>query len=218
MEQLCESRYCRRERQGGRRAYCAEQGLQLCLFCCRQVHDNIFELPTLYEELDSDLIRFPFAFEERVSGGEVKGLCLNEASINARSDIISVLATWSGMVAEERGLTRPVGRDVPGLTSFLSRHIDWLLAHYAGPYFADEVAAMTATARRASRRGPVPHLSLGYCVEEDCDEALYATRTGADARSSVQVRCAAGHVWQSHEWLLLASRVSDQERRRPGDE
>jgi hypothetical protein len=214
MEQLCESQHCLRERGRGRgrRVYIAEQGL-LCMFCRGWAHDNIFELPKLYGELDSSLIRFPFALEERVGGGEVKGLCLNEASVNARFDIMSVLATWSGMVAQERRVTRPADRDVTGLAVFLSRHLDWLLAHHAGACFADELAVTTATARQAGRRDSAPHLSLGCCVEDDCGEALYATGIGADARSSAQVRCEAGHVWQPHEWLVLASLVGGQERR-----
>lgn len=215
MEQLCGTWYCRQELAGGRRPYTAEQGSKLCSPCRAHVRDDIVELPKLYDEFESSLIRFPFAFEERIRGGAPKGLHLNEASVNARSDMISVLATWSGMVVEERSLTRPIGRDVAGLAAFLTRHLDWLLAHPTAPYFADEVAMMTATARRASRPRPVQRLLLGYCVEEDCDAPLYADGIAADARSQAQVRCEAGHTWQAHEWLLLASRVSGQESYRP---
>jgi hypothetical protein len=178
------------------------------------VRDNIIELTRLYEEFESGLIRFPFSIEERVGGGDVKGLCLNEASINARFDIIAVLATWSGMVAEERRLTRPTSRDVPSLAAFLTRNLDWLLAHVSGPDFADEIVTMTATARRAGRPGSV-HRPLGCCAEEDCQGALYATGITEDARSPVQVRCEAGHMWQPYEWLLLASRVRGQESQPP---
>jgi hypothetical protein len=171
----------------------------------------------LCAEFESNLIRFPSSFEERVSGGAIKGLCLNETSVNARFDIVSVLATWSALVIEERALTSPPGRDVPELAAFLTRHLDWLLTHPAGVDFADEIAVMTATARRAGRPGFVPHLLLGYCVEEDCDGALYATGIAEDSPSRVHVRCEAGHEWQSHEWLMLARRVRDQEERRMSD-
>jgi hypothetical protein len=210
MEQLCGTWYCLQERAEGRRVYPVEQGSELCSLCRARVRDDIAELPKLYEEFESSLIRFPYAFEERVSGGEVKGLGLNEASVNARSDIISVLATWAGMVTEERRLTRTIGRDVASLAAFLTRHLDWLLAHPTAPYFADEVATMAATARRASRPRSDLRLPLGYCVEEDCDASLYAAGTAADARSQAQVRCEAGHMWQAHEWLMLASRISGQ--------
>jgi hypothetical protein len=211
MEQLCGSRDCRREHAGGHTCR-AEQGLGLCRFCCARVRNDLGELPLLYEEFESSLTRFPFAFEERVSGGEMKGLCLNEASVNARREIISVLASWSGMVIEERRLTKSPRRDVPDLAAFLTCHLDWLLAHPAGPYFGDEVAAMAATARRASRSSPALRLPLGRCVEEGCDGGLYATGIAEDAQSPVQVRCEAGHVWQCQEWLALASRISSQER------
>jgi hypothetical protein len=216
MEQLCSSRNCRLERAGGRRICRAEQGLWLCQFCRARVRDDLSELPKLYQEFESSLIRFPFAFEERVSGGGVKGLCLNEASVCARLEIISVLATWSGMVVEERQLSRPPRRDVPDLADFLIRHLDWLLAHPAGPYFGDEVAAMTATARRASRSGPVLRLPLGHCVEEGCDGCLFATRTAGGAPPSVEVRCEAGHVWRCHEWLALARQLRYEDSSRSG--
>ena len=180
------------------------------------MRNDLSELPKLYEEFESSLIRFPFAFEERVSGGEMKGLCLNEASVNARLGIISVLASWSGMVAEERRLTRSPRRDVADLVAFLFRHLDWLLAHPAGPYFGDEVAAMTATARRAHLSDPVLRLPLGRCVEEGCDGGLFATRTAEGAPSSVEVRCEAGHVWRCHEWLALARQLRHEDSSRCG--
>jgi len=213
MGNVCGSQNCRKERAGGRRhAYLAEQGAQLCSFCYAGVRDDIVELPKLYDEFELSLIRFPFAFEERARGGEVKGLCLDEESVDARSDIISVLATWSGMVAEERKLSKPIGRDVEGLAAFLICHLDWLLAHPIASYFVDEVATIAATARCASRPSSVPHRPLGSCVEDGCDASLYAAVTTADARSPAQVRCEAGHIWQACEWLVLASRVSQQER------
>jgi hypothetical protein len=210
MGSVCGSQNCRKERAGGRRVYLAERGSQLCSFCYARVRDDMVELPKLCDELESSLIRFPFAFEERIRGGALKGLCLDEESVDARSDIISMLATWSGMVAGERKLSKPISRDVPGLAAFLIRHLDWLLAHPMAPYFADEVATIAATARRVSRPSPVPHRPLGYCVEEGCDASLYAAATAADARSPVQVSCEAGHIWQAREWLVLASRISGQ--------
>jgi hypothetical protein len=170
------------------------------------VRSDLVELPTLYAECELALTPFPVAFKQKVRGGETTGLALNEAAADARTNIISRLASWSGMVADERGVARPARRDVPCLAAFLASHLDWLLAHPAGPDFVDEVAAMAATARRAGRPDAVPQLELGRCVEEDCDRPLFATTAAQDTRSSVQVRCESGHVWRSNEWLLLARR------------
>lgn len=206
MEQLCRSGNCRRYR-GERPARRAEPGLQLCRACWLRVRDDIAELPQLYRECESALTRFPFAFGLKVRGGERRGLALNEAAVNARLNIESVLTTWSKVVAGERRLTKLARRDVTDLATFLSAHLDWLLAHPVGANFADDIAAVAATARRASRPGAALHLNLGQCVHQDCGGPMFATRSAQDGPSSLQVRCEAGHVWRPDEWLLLARRV-----------
>jgi hypothetical protein len=206
MKQLCGSGNCRRF-QGERRPRCAEPGLRLCRTCCARVRDDIAELPRLYEECESALTQLPFVLDHKVRGGERRGLNLNEAAVNARLNMKSVLATWSGMVADERRLSKLARRDVAHLVTFLMVHLNWLLAHPAAPDFVDEIAVIASTARRASRSGPALHLDLGLCVQDSCDGAMFATRSGRDASSSLQVRCEAGHVWRPQEWLLLARRV-----------
>jgi hypothetical protein len=181
MEQLCGSRDCRRERAGGRRACRAEQGLELCRFCCARVRDDLGELPKLYEEFESSLTRFPFAFEERVSGGEMKGLCLNEASVDARREIISVLATWSGMVAEERRLAASPRRDVPDLAAFLTRHLDWLLAHPAGRL---RWGVPEATIRKWASRGKISRYGRPGRAEYDLGELIEIAAARHDRRST----------------------------------
>ena len=142
----------------------------------------------------------------------MKGLCLDEESVDARSNITSVLATWSGMVAEERKITKPGGREVVGLAAFITHHLDWLLAQPTAPYFADEVMTITAAARRVSQPGSARRPPLGFCVEKGCDASLHVAGTATDARSSAQVRCENGHTWQAHEWLVLASGMRDREK------
>ena len=165
------------------------------------------ELPELYHDCESLLVRFPPAFAQRVAGGGSAGLFLDERVTDARRDIVALLASWSGLVADERGVTRPGRRDVTELSRFLAVHADWLLAHQVGSCFAEELLAVAASAREVSRSGPSRDIELGRCVERGCDNTMTAIRGADGTSSSVEVRCAAGHVWQACQWLQLARQL-----------
>lgn len=119
---------------------------------------------------------------------------LDEAAANARSDMKAVLASWCGMVADERGVTRLICRDVADLVGFLAIHLEWLFAHSAGPDFGDEIAAVTTAARRVCRRDQVMERALGRCVENDCTGIIVAAAPEGASRASLEIRCDAGHV------------------------
>jgi hypothetical protein len=183
-----------------------EGGLPVCRACYDRVRRDLAELPGLYCHCESLLVRFPPAFAQKVAGGRAAGVYLDERVTDARRDIVTVLASWSGLVSDERGVARPGRRDVADLSAFLVVHLDWLLAHPAGSCFADELVAVAAAARDISRSGPSSAMDLGRCVEEGCDHPMTATRA-ADGSSCVEVRCAAGHVWRARQWLQLAHQL-----------
>jgi len=168
---------------------------------------DLAEVPGLYQRCESLLVRFPPAFTQRVAGGGTTGLVLDERVTEARRDLVAVLASWSGLVADERSVTRP-RRDAAELAAFLAVHLDWLLAHPAGPCFAEELLAAAAAAREVSRSGPGAGIELGRCVEDGCDSTMIATRdTSSGTSSELEVRCAAGHAWRSRQWLRLARQI-----------
>jgi hypothetical protein len=202
MAQLCASHACRVGGERKHAAKLAERGPQLCRSCYDKMQTNLAELPRLYAECESVLSRFPFALEQKVHRGGVVSPSFSEAAVEARSDIMSLLASWSGMVADARGMSKPPPRDVRHLAVFLARHLAWLAAHSAGPDFADEVARIAATARRASMPSGL-RVALGQCVEDGCGGSLFALAGGPEAA----VRCEAGHAWRAHEWLRLARKV-----------
>jgi hypothetical protein len=161
------------------------------------------------------MVRFPQAFTQRVAAGGTSGLVLDERVTSARRDILAVLASWSGLVADERGLARRPGRDAGELTAFLAVHLDWLLAHPAGASFLSELRDAAASAAAAVRgSGDGLGVELGRCVEEGCDQIMVAARGGGSSSSSglsessgLSVRCAAGHAWAPRQWLRLARRL-----------
>ncbi|HEX8007020.1 MAG TPA: hypothetical protein VF482_11395 [Trebonia sp.] len=181
----------------------SEQGRRIGRGLRDRVRRDLAEVPELYQRCESLLVRFPPAFIQRVAGGGTAGLVLDERVTEARGGIVAVLASWSGLVADERGVSRP-RRDAAELSAFLAVHLDWLLDHPAGPCFAEELLAAAAAAREVSDSGPRPGVELGRCVEEGCDHAMIATRSPA---SELEVRCAAGHSWRARQWLRLARQL-----------
>lgn len=208
MARLCAMDDCGRDR-GERRRRDAVSGLRLCRPCYARVRTGLAELPVLYAECESVLARFTIPFNQRVRGGERRGLCLNEAAVNARLAIESVLGAWSARTAGELRVARPSGRDVGTLASYLLGHLDRLLAFPAAPAFAAVVVTTVATARGACRPAPGPRLELGRCVHEGCAGMLLADASDVDGRPA-QIRCDAGHVWRPNEWLLLAHRLGQR--------
>jgi hypothetical protein len=172
-----------------------------------RVRRDLAEVPELYRRCESLLVRFPPAFAQRVAGGGRTGLVLDEGVTEARRDLVAVLASWAGLVADERGVRRP-GRDAGELAAFLAVHLDWLLAHPAGSCFAAELRDAAAAAREVSRSGPGAGVELGPCVAEGCEHVMVAARVSSSASpsscSGLEVRCAAGHAWAPRQWLRLA--------------
>lgn len=209
MTQLCASHACRGSGERERRAKLADRGLRLCPPCYGKMKINLTELPGLYAECGSVLSRFPFALQQKVNRGAVVSPSFSEAAVEARSGIMTLLASWSGMVADAREMNKPPRREVQHLTVFLARQLAWLAAHPAGPDFAREVADTAAAARRATMPSSL-RMDLGRCVEDGCGGSLFV----AADDSAATVRCESGHVWRAHEWLHLAGRVGHRGGRR----
>ncbi|TWP50532.1 hypothetical protein FKR81_20400 [Lentzea tibetensis] len=138
--------------------------------------------------------------DERVRGGQSRGLNLHEGALRVRSRMLAVLASWSGMVTSERGVSAPRRREVPVLVAFLSAHADWLAGHPAAADFAEEIGGIAADARRVSSADSGVRQDLGKCSRPACGRPVWATLRGG---GPVSARCEAGHDWPTHQWLLL---------------
>jgi hypothetical protein len=101
------------------------------------VAEDLAVLPRLYDACEAVLggRRRHFA-DDRVRGGLSRGLNLHEGALRARSRMLTVLASWSGLVASERGVSPPRRREVGVLAPFLLSHVDWLTGHPAAGDFA----------------------------------------------------------------------------------
>lgn len=166
-------------------------------------------LPALHEDCARQLAGSPGPAQEKTTGGALPGMSLNTAALEARSAIQSVLASWSGAVAEERGLPAP-RRAVGPLSDFLVRHAGWLAAHPAAGDLSQETARVTRRARQVIDPAPRRAVPIGACVEHGCAGALTAVvrpdRTGLPS----EIRCDASpaHRWPGPQWLQLRRRLT----------
>lgn len=163
-------------------------------------------LPELYRDCEDLLAGARRPLLEKIRHSRLGGLSLREEAVTVRTDIMTLLASWSGFVVEETKVSPPGRRAVAELATFLDDHLDWLLAHSAALDFVDEIDDVALAARRAARPDNVLHIELGSCIKAGCDSPIAATTVTADGASPGTVECEAGHVFPPHQWLLVAHR------------
>lgn len=202
---VCAGAGCRHREAAGQAAYPAVPGSRLCRSCRERLVRELRRLPALHEECARRLDMSADRERDRVSGGSLPGLPLNAAAVEARSAIVSVLASWSAAVAQERGVAAP-GRVVERLAEFLLRHADWLAAHPAAGEFSQEVARLARRAARVIDPGSSRRLAIGDCVEDGCPGRLTAAVRPDQPDVPAEITCdaCAGHRWFGHQWLQLS--------------
>jgi hypothetical protein len=120
--------------------------------------------------------------------------------MEARSDMVGVLASWADMVVGERRASAPRGRTVRDLAGFVAGHLDWLLAHPAADDFVSEIVMVEEAALRAVE-GRAASRELGRCPEPGCGSAV---QSGVLPGGDFAVSCGSGHVLAPQQWLLVS--------------
>ncbi|MEU3408800.1 hypothetical protein ABZ766_33305 [Streptomyces sp. NPDC006670] len=209
----CQGEGCRRRTAEGRsRRRTAATG-RLCRPCREHLDAGLAELAHLYEECGRMLAgAAPGSLRERTTGGDLPGLPFNGAAADVRARMVSVLGSWSGLVAQERGFASPP-RHVAALTAFLRRNGDWLAAHPAAAEATEEVARLVRAGRRAAFPEPARSIRLGACPEAGCSGSLTVAvrHSGDDSGQPVVCDAAPAHRWTSDQWSEL-SRTMDAGR------
>lgn len=184
-----------------------DDGISLCGACRESTGELLRALPHLYEECGR-MLSSSGGPRERTSGGPLPGMPFNTAATEVRSGIVTTLASWSGLVAQERGMAAPA-RTVPVLARWLVEHLEWLAAHPAAGEFSAELHRWVRAARRVTSSGAVRRVPLGTCVESGCGGTLVA-RTGGPSAGAAEIRCDAdaGHRWAEYEWAQLRGRMT----------
>ncbi|MFD3961453.1 MULTISPECIES: hypothetical protein [Streptomyces] len=209
---LCTGAGCRRrETRAGRGRRTADDGTLLCPDCRGELLTDLRQLPTLYRACGHllDGSRSMSGPRERTSGGGAPGLPFNTAASDARREILTLLGSWAGLVAEARQVPRP-DRTVEALAAFLVRHWGWLASHSAA---GDASHELSATARRAARaadpdrdRRPVV---IGTCPEPGCTGRLQSLIHPHSAEApAVRCRVDPAHHWTGEQLMTLRRRMA----------
>ncbi|MEU7907449.1 hypothetical protein [Actinoplanes sp. NPDC049118] len=168
------------------------------------MHQELRRLPELYLDCEGRLVGSRRGLVERVTSTRSVGIALNDDAVRIRTDILDVLSSWCTLVIEDLRVPGPENRTVTGLARTLDRHLTWLAGHPAAGDFAAEVLELAATARRVIDHGSAQPRLLGTCERPGCTSTVYLR---PDNSPGNRVSCAAGHVWQPHEWLSLSRRM-----------
>jgi hypothetical protein len=171
----------------------AEAGRQLCCPCLDALTDRLGALPALYRSCGSALEGEATGLREKTSGGPLPGRALNTAAVEVRAEILTVLASWSGLVVQERRASTP-DRDVELLAGFLLTHTEWLAVHPAADELTAEIARVERAARRVAHGERVRSMAVGPCVVPACGGELTAA-VRPDHGTRVQCGTDPDHSW-----------------------
>ncbi|MFG2503216.1 hypothetical protein ACGFSB_34025 [Streptomyces sp. NPDC048441] len=178
-------------------------GSALCVSCIRRLERNLRALPGLHQECLHQILPTPRRRNLTKVSGSRKRDHLNMSALDARNDILAVLGSWSGFVAEKLGTVAP-DRFAPQLACFLVRHLEWLAAQPSAADFADEIEDLHVELLRAidPETGDRP-THIRACVVDGCPGKINASPQHAGNAGKSSISCSAGHSWDIREWLTL---------------
>jgi hypothetical protein len=159
-------------------------------------------IPGLATDLDTAITRETNFGTGGSASGEAPVL-FNTSASEARTVLIGTLATWTALIAEQRGLPHPAYllRD---LAAFLEHQITWLRAQAAGAEALEEITAALRNATRVIDR-PADRKYAGPCTTDGCDGEFIAY----DQARLARCRDCAAHVELTARQTELLEQAND---------
>jgi hypothetical protein len=182
-------------------------GPRLCASCRAQLANHLTVLPDLYRRCEGILVHTRGRDLERVHGGLPGGISLNDSAVAIRTEMMTVLASWAGLVVDERDVPRPLRRDVHALTDFLVLHLDWLALHPAAGELAAEIATLVRSAEDTISPDTAVRVELGPCNRSGCDGVVSVVVGGDVEPTPNLMSCDGGHALPPQQWLMLKHRI-----------
>lgn len=210
--ELCRAASCRSALNGG-----AEEGRGragngwfVCEVCRDHLANDLLNLPALYADCNGVTAREAVCVIRKVRRKGSTTDCMTPAAAEIRSAIRTVLASWAGLVADERRL-EPPARDIAALARFLGKHVAWLTRHPAAGDVVDEIRDLTRAARGIAYPDTIRRVYIGCCPAGDCDGELVALiRSRNDQRpSEIVCTISRDHSWPITRWTKLARQVRE---------
>jgi hypothetical protein len=168
---------------------------------------HLTNLPQMYQACEDELAVHGQNPVKVTGSRRSTGICLNEEAMDVRGNVVGVLASWRDMIAEERGVSGPKGRDVRKLALFIEAYLDWLATHCVAGDFAEEITGLVRSVKRVLNPAQVRTIDIAPCPWEGCGQMVRASISTVERRLPPQVSCGAGHTWQPGEWLNLSRQV-----------
>ncbi len=116
----------------------------------------------------------------------------------------AALASWAGLVAEERGITTAVSTDVHDLCRWLDQHLDWITRQDLATDFATEIRELVAQLKPVT--GEPGRRHIGLCPNV-IDEGAHSRECGAKLYAPLKgdtILCRqCSREWPRTEWLRL---------------
>jgi hypothetical protein len=204
MSGLCEGPRCRDKQSRIRRV---NSGTRLCASCHAQLASHLAVLPDLYRRCEGILVNTRGRDLERVHGGLPGGISLNDAAVAVRTEMMTVLASWAGLVVDERQVSRPQRRDIHALTDFLAVQLGWLALHPAAGELAAEIGALVRSAEDTISPDTAVRVELGPCNRSGCSGVVSVVVGGDDEPTPTMMSCDSGHALPPQQWLMLKHRI-----------
>lgn len=213
MSLVCASPSCGRQRGRVQRSpRPPEEGMKLCSRCFAHLASVLALLPEAHSQCEELLVQYGCTDRTRVRGGLHTGMHLDESLLNVRAEVLSLLASWSSLVIEERRLSHAPRREVRELAVFLTRHLRWLASHPAAGDAAAELNHVSTRLKAALRSDAASRYEIGPCTQDGCQGRIEVTMRGRGSTRTTRVSCDFGHEWQPHEWLRLGALVAQARR------
>lgn len=205
----CDNETCR-----GCLAALAADGLQLCSHCTERIGKDAVETARLWYEIGLALTL------AGSTGVPVQnphpGLSINAAAVTMRAEIRQVLASWTRLICEEKGLSLPLDESQHSLGAFVHAHRHWLAASDFADEVADELASLRSRAWATAYPEGVSVRLIGPCPEHDtaasapdpearCPGSVKAHMRRADSLLPSKVVCDVNsqHEWPAERWRTL---------------
>lgn len=200
-------------------------GLLLCRQHVTWLERNISSLPDLYDDLElrlhpSSSALHPYttrnaggtATVNKKTGEEEVQAFINGEIAELRAVIVSTLASWVVLVAEERGVTTPHTADPHTLAPWLARHVEWIAAQpwadEPAGHFRELSAGAHARAYPSGRR----RIEIAPCEEGDCEGTLITVTSRTADLLPEQIWCdTCNRTIPPREWRQLRKRMTGED-------
>jgi hypothetical protein len=183
-------------------------GLLVCGGCLGRIEQVIAEAPARYDELAKHLT--PKATPgEIVTGTKSRPLPIDVEVADHRADMLSILRTQAGAIADMREVAPPKDQSVRGVAGFLLVHLRWAAARDVIESLSTDMAHIEGKTWALLQPSGRRRVEVGACIEDGCDGILTATIAPTDDLLPSAITCSHNgeHEWEAHRWVALGRRI-----------